>query len=102
MWFLVDFEKKNFSSKPKKFYRTLKIFKFLNMKPNLAGHSDESKLLSWCLLRFSGHCVHVEQLYTEKSVKIGLADFLWRSEDSQKPVFLKNFYPFVSCVCKFH
>ena len=45
------------------------------MKPNLAGHSDES-LLSWCLLRFSGHCVHIEQLYTEKSVKIGLADFL--------------------------
>ena len=63
------------------------------MKPNLAGHSDESKLLAWCLLCFSGHCVHVEQLYTEKSVKIGLADFLWGSEvGKKKPVFDQNFF----------
>ena len=62
------------------------------MKPNLAGHSDESKLLAWCLLCFSGHCVHVEQLYTEKSVKIGLADFLWGSELGKKPVFDQKFF----------
>ena len=53
----------------------------------MGGHGDESKVLAWCLLYFSGQRVHVEQIYTEKSVKTGLADFLWRSEVGEKLFF---------------